>query len=100
MWRQSVRPLRAGSFNRTVFFSPFVWYAAFFLALKRMYDQEKRMFRYGANALTVLAALIIILSGTRYNDLYQTCQAKAYEILKGKESNNLSFEEFYSTKAF
>ena len=93
-------PLTGWQFNRTVFFSPFVWYAAFFLALKRMYDQEKRMFRYGANALTVLAALIIILSGTRYNDLYQTCQAKAYEILKGKESNNLSFEEFYSTKLF
>ena len=93
-------PLTGWQFNRTVFFSPFVWYAAFFLVLKRMYDQEKRWLRYGANALTMLAALIIILSGTRYNDLYQTCQAKAYELLRGKQSNNLSFEEFYSTELF
>lgn len=93
-------PLTGWQFNRTVFFSPFVWYAAFFLVLKRMYDQEKRWLRYGANALTMLAALVIILSGTRYNDLYQTCQAKAYELLRGKQSNNLSFEEFYSTELF
>ena len=93
-------PLTGWQFNRTVFFSPFVWYAAFFLVLKRMYDQEKRWLRYGANALTMLAALIIILSGTRYNDLYQTCQGKAYELLRGKQSNNLSFEEFYSTELF
>lgn len=93
-------PLTGWQFNRTVFFSPFVWYAAFFMALGRLYDQEKKIFRYGANVLAVLASLVIILSGTRYNDLYQTCQAKAYELLKGKQSNNLSFEEFYSKELF
>lgn len=34
-------PLTGWQFNRTVFFSPFVWYAAFFFALKRLYDSKK-----------------------------------------------------------
>lgn len=93
-------PLTGWQFNRTVFFSPFVWYAAFFLVLKRMYDLDKKRWRYAANALSVLAVLIILLSGTRYNDLYHTCRARAYELLKGKQSNNLSYEEFYSTELF
>ena len=93
-------PLTGWQFNRTVFFSPFVWYAAFFLVLKRMYDQDKKRWRYGANILSILAVLIILLSGTRYNDLYHTCRAKAYELLKGKQSNDLSYEEFYSTGLF
>lgn len=93
-------PLTGWQFNRTVFFSPFVWYAAFFLVLKRMYDQDKKLWRYGANFLSVMAVLVILLSGTRYNDLYHTCEAKAYELLKGKQSNDLSYEEFYSTELF
>lgn len=93
-------PLTGWQFNRTIFFNPFVWYASFFLVLKRMYDMDKRLWRYAANGLSVLAILIIILSGTRYNDLYHTCYAKAYELLKGKQSNDLSYEEFYSVKLF
>lgn len=93
-------PLTGWQFNRTIFFSPFVWYAAFFMVLKRLYDGEKKLFRYAANVLSVMAVIVIVLSGTRYNDLYHTCRAKAYEILKGKESNELSFGEFYSTELF
>ncbi len=110
-------PLTGWQFNRTIFFSPFVWYAAFFLVLKRLYDKgessaiflktEKRLYvgegmlwRYLANVLSVLAVLLILLSGTRYNDLYHTCFAKAYELLKGKQSNDLSYGEFYSTDLF
>lgn len=93
-------PLTGWQFNRTIFFSPFIWYAAFFMVLKRLYDEDKKWFRYGANALAVLSVLVIVLSGTRYNDLYHTCKAKAYEILKGKESNELSFGEFYSAELF
>ena len=93
-------PLTGWQFNRTIFFNPFVWYAAFFLVLKRMYDTDKKLLKYAANSLSVLAVLIIVFSGTRYNDLYHTCEAKAYELLKGKQSNDLSYEEFYSTDLF
>lgn len=93
-------PLTGWQFNRTVFFSPFVWYAAFFLVLKRLYDVKGKKGRYAANILSVLAVMIIVFSGTRYNDLYHTCVAKAYELLKGKESDQLSYEEFYSASLF
>ncbi len=110
-------PLTGWQFNRTIFFSPFVWYAAFFLVLKRLYDKgessaifltagkglhvgEGMLWRYLANVLSVLAVLLILLSGTRYNDLYHTCRAKAFELLKGKQSNDLSYGEFYSTELF
>lgn len=93
-------PLTGWQFNRTIFFNPFLWYASFFLVLKRMYDTDRKLWRYGANVLSVLAVLVILLSGTRYNDLYHTCRAKAYEHLKGKQSNDLSYEEFYSTELF
>ena len=93
-------PLTGWQFNRTIFFSPFVWYAAFFLVLKRLYDAGNKTGRYSANVLALLSVLLIVFSGTRYNDLYHTCVAKAYEILKGKESDSLSYEEFYSTELF
>ncbi len=93
-------PLTGWQFNRTIFFNPFVWYAAFFLVLKRMYDADRKLWKYIANGLSILAVLVIVLSGTRYNDLYHTCVAKAYELLKGKQSNDLSYEEFYSTELF
>ena len=46
------------------------------------------------------AVLIIVFSGTRYNDFYHTCVTKAYELLKGKESDQLNYEEFYSVSLF
>lgn len=93
-------PLTGWQFNRTVFFNPFIWYAAFFLTLRRMYDRGQKGWRYAANVLSLLAVLLILLSDTRYNDLYHTCRAKAYELLKGRPSNDLSYEEFYSTELF
>lgn len=93
-------PLTGWQFNRTVFFSPFVWYAAFFLALKRLYDSHRRKREILANGLALGALLVIILSDTRYNDLYHTCRAQAYQIIKGKESDQLSFGEFYSAGLF
>lgn len=93
-------PLTGWQFNRTIFFSPFVWYAAFFLVLKRLYDVKTKAGRYGANLLALLAVLMIVFSGTRYNDFYHTSVAKAYDIMKGKESDTLSYEEFYSVSLF
>ncbi len=95
-----VPPLTGWQFNRTIFFSPFVWYAAFFLVLKRLYDGQRKCLRYTANVLAFAAVLIIVFSGTRYNDFYHTCVTKAYELLKGKESEQLNYGEFYSTELF
>ncbi len=107
-------PLTGWQFNRTIFFSPFVWYGAFFLVLKRLYDSRTEFFltvgrgRSGhgdyakvlADALAVGAVLVIVLSGTRYNDLYHTCYNQAYRLMKGKEPAQLSFGEFYSAGLF
>lgn len=93
-------PLTGWQFNRTVFFSPFLWYAAFFLVLKRLYDCRSRWLKFLANLLALGAVLIIVLSDTRYNDLYHTCYAQAYRILKGAETDQLSFGEFYSKELF
>lgn len=93
-------PLTGWQFNRTIFFSPFVWYGAFFLVLKRLYDSEKKLFSRAADVLAVAAVLVIVLSGTRYNDLYHTCKAQAYELLKGKQTDALSYGEFYSEELF
>lgn len=93
-------PLTGWQFNRTVFFSPFIWYAAFFLVLKRLYDIRQKWTKIFANLFAVAAVLIILLSGTRYNDLYHTCFDQAYQLLKGTKTNQLSFEEFYSVKLF
>ncbi|MBP3604706.1 MAG: hypothetical protein J6J79_11210 [Lachnospiraceae bacterium] len=93
-------PLTGWQFNRTIFFNPFLWYAAFFMVLKRLYDMKKRVGCYVANVLVFLAVLIIVFSGTRYNDFYHTSVAKAYELLKGKVPDQLSYEEFYSESLF
>lgn len=93
-------PLTGWQFNRTVFFSPFVWYAAFFLVLKRLYDSHKKYLLGLADLLAVAAVLIIVLSGTRYNDLYHTCFARAYQLIKEEKPKELGFGEFYSAKLF
>ncbi len=93
-------PLTGWQFNRTIFFNPFVWYTAFFMVLKRLYDRKGKKGRYLANVLSLAAVLIVVFTGTRYNDFYHTGVAKAYDILKGKESDTLSYEEFYSTALF
>ena len=33
-------PLEGWQFNRTIFFNPFLWYASFFIILKRFYDRS------------------------------------------------------------
>lgn len=109
-------PLKGFQFNRTVFFSPFLWYAAFFLILQRMYDFSgiggygsggsggrrtgRYLFRWAANLLALAAMAVILFSPTRYNDLYITCKNKALEILKGKETDEMNYGEFYSRELF
>ena len=93
-------PLTGWQFNRTIFFNPFVWYAAFFLVLVRLYDMEKKKIKWLADGLAVAAVLLIILTGSRYNDLYHTCYNQAYKLAKGQPGDSLSFGEFYSRELF
>lgn len=94
-------PLTGWQFNRTVFFSPFVWYAAFFLVLVRLYDAGKgKKMRFLANVLAVAAILLIVFTGSRYNDLYHTCYNEIYQMVKGKPTDQLSYKEFYSEELF
>ncbi len=95
-------PLTGWQFNRTVFFSPFLWYAAFFLVLKRLYESRshQKVMKAAANLLAVAALLLIVLTNTRYNDLYHTCLDQAYRLAKGAPSNQLGFGEFYSEGLF
>lgn len=102
-------PLKGFQFNRTVFFSPFLWYGAFFMILQRMYafsfggegkELLRRGSRWAANVLALAAAAVILLTPSRYNDLFFTCKNKALEILKGKEADEMNFREFYSCELF
>lgn len=97
-------PLKGWQFNRTVFFSPFLWYAAFCLVCLRLcrFGEKHRSRPAGllAPALCLAACAVILLSGTRYNDLYSTARALALETLRGSEPDELSYGEFYSEALF
>lgn len=94
-----IPPLQGWQFNRTVFFNPFLWYAALFLALLRLC--EGGLWRvWLANGIVCLALLSVILTPNRYNDLYSTCHNRAYEYFSGTEVDELSYEQFYAVELF
>ncbi len=94
-----IPPLQGWQFNRTIWFNPFLWYAAFFLVLKRLYDMGVIQM-WIANALICLAVLVVILAPTRYNDIYHTCRNRAYEHFHGTEVDELSYGQFYAVDLF
>lgn len=94
-----VPPLEGWQFNRTIFFNPFLWYAALFLILRRLYDAGVWQM-WLANGIGCIAMLAVILTPTRYNDLYNTCYNRAYEYFHGQEVDELSYEQFYAVDLF
>ncbi|MDE5939124.1 MAG: hypothetical protein K2H37_08600 [Lachnospiraceae bacterium] len=94
-----IPPLEGWQFNRTIFFNPFLWYAALFLVLRRLYDAGVWQM-WIANGLVCIAVLAVILSPTRYNDLYNTCYNRAYEHFHGQEVDEFSYEQFYAVGLF
>ena len=96
---ETIVPLEGWQFNRTILFNPFLWYAALFLILKRLYDAGIWQ-TWVANAIICIAALVIILEPTRYNDLYYTCYYRAYEYFHGVEVDNLDYGQFYAVELF
>ncbi len=101
-------PLKGWQFNRTVFFNPFLWYAAFFLVLKAAYDGAaghpcvlvQKYAKLPAYAAVLISIFIITITPARYNDFYNTCYFKAYELIRHAKPNALSYEEFYSEDLF
>ena len=94
-----IPPLEGWQFNRTIFFNPFLWYAALFLVLRRLYDAGIWQM-WLANGIVCIAALAVILTPTRYNDLYSTCYNRAYEHFHGQEVDELSYGQFYAVDLF
>lgn len=92
-------PLEGWQFNRTIFFNPFLWDMALLLILVRLYDRGA-ITLCGANLLVCGAVLAVILSPTRYNDLYATCHHRFYEYNHGTEVDELSYEQFYAVELF
>lgn len=94
-----IPPLQGWQFNRTIFFNPFLWYAALLLVLCRLYDAGVWQM-WLANGIVCIAVLAVILTPTRYNDLYNTCYNRAYEHFHGREVDELSYEQFYAVDLF
>ncbi len=94
-----IPPLEGWQFNRTIFFNPFLWYAALFLVLRRLYDAGAWQM-WLANGIVCIAVLAVILTPNRYNDLYSTCYNRAYEHFHGQEVDELSYEQFYAVDLF
>lgn len=94
-----VPPLEGWQFNRTIFFNPFLWYAALFIVLIRLYDMGIWQM-WAANVIICAAVLVIILTPNRYNDLYATCHNRAYEYFHGTEVDEFDYEQFYAEELF
>lgn len=95
-----IPPLKGWQFNRTLFFNPFLWYAAFFFVLKALYDSRKRYTKLLANLAVLIALVVITMTPARYNDFYHTCYSYAYKLIKGAPVNALTYQEFYSEELF
>lgn len=90
-------PLKGWQFTRTVFFNPFLWYMAFIIVLKELYDRKKRTV---AHVLMLACLLIVLGTQTLYNDFYNTVYTHTWMAVKGKQSESLSYQEFYSPELF
>lgn len=112
-------PLKGWQFNRTIFFSPFVWYAMLFIICYRLWkcgsemmaNVDKvgrasvagrfcRLYKVAAIVMPVIAVMVILLQPQRYNDLYNTAYGTAFKVLTGYELDTLNYREFYSTELF
>ncbi len=92
-----VPPLKGWQFNRTVFFNPFLWYLEIVIMAVRMVKNAHKK-----TALLVVCISLLVPLGTQslYNDFYNTVYVHAYRLVKQKESETLSFREFYSEDLF
>ncbi|MCR4903655.1 MAG: DUF6044 family protein [Butyrivibrio sp.] len=114
-----VPPLEGWQFNRTIFFNPFVWYAALFIVCYRLIDKAQYIsnnkdlyksalikrtsgfIRIMVFVLPLISIAAILLQNNRYNDLRSTAYGQYYMLRHdGQKTDNLSYGEFYSVKLF
>lgn len=95
-----VPQLEGFQFNRTLYFNSFLWYALFFLLLKRLYDSGKKEGIWIANIAALAALLIVMFMPQTYNDFYHTCYYHAYALVKQTEPKDLNYREFFSEELF
>ncbi len=100
-----IPPLEGWQFNRTIFFSPLLWYASFGLMLIRILRAgvlagHERVAKCMTILLAFSAIFLIACKTSTYNDLRTTLRGVAYEKLKGERVNDLSYGEFYSSDLF
>ena len=100
-----VPPLTGWQFGRTIFFSPFLWYAAILIVCVRMATRTEALQKTRICSVVPVVMLIAtigieILAPTQYNDVRETAFARAYELRTGRRTNNLSYGEFYSEDLF
>ncbi len=105
-----VPPLTGWQFNRTVFFSPFLWYASLFIISRRLFIKAESLGVADKNGavllktvsliIPVVSVFVILLASGHYNDVYDTAFGTAYRIKTGHEVDRLSYREFYSEKLF
>lgn len=89
-------PLKGFQFNRTIFFNPFLWYAALFFVLKYLCDQKSTIWRRIAAFGACIAAAVVLLAPAVYNEFYNTLYHQAYRIVKNTEVNLLNYREYFS----
>ena len=110
-----IPPLTGFQYNRTIFFNPFLWCAILFIMLYRICSwadgelsnsrKKARTARLqlviaGTYTAVFVAILIVLVSPTKYNDLYHSVLLTAREKVFGHENDDLNYREFYSEKLF
>ncbi len=108
-----IPPLTGFQFNRTEFFNPFLWYSMLFLVSyricfaggrllenSRMKFKGRLMHSIGI-LLPVIAVFVILLTPSRYNDLYHTAYGAVYSTLHdGASVDTMNWRELYSEELF
>lgn len=92
-----IPPLKGWQFNRTVFFNPLLWYVEIIIvAVKLVKASHVKL------AVAMMAVTLLVVMGTQslYNDFYNTVYVNAYKLIKQKDSETLSYREFFSEELF
>ncbi|MBO4456801.1 MAG: hypothetical protein J5802_03710 [Butyrivibrio sp.] len=94
-----VPQLKGFQFNRTIFFSPFIWCSMLLIIAYRLY-KVRALKGFASYVIIAAAVFVAIAVPTRYNDLYNTLYHTARYKIYGNENDDLNFREFYSKELF
>ena len=95
-----VPPLTGFQYNRTIFFNPFIWCGMLFIIVYRLSMMEKKLWSALSYVLIFACGAVVLLTPTRYNDLYHTAFFTVRQNVFGNVNDDLNYREFYSTGLF